>query len=35
MKRGAMIGAEVAQTHMPELEQMIREHAKALEQQKP
>jgi len=35
MKRGAMIGAEVAQTHTPELEQMIREHAKALEQQKP
>lgn len=35
MKRGAMIGAEVAQAHMHELEQMIEERSKALEQPKP
>ena len=29
------LGPKVAQTHTPELEQMIREHVKALEQQKP
>ena len=34
-KRGAMMGAEVAQAHQLELEQMIRERAKELDEAKP
>ena len=35
MRRGAMVGAEVAQAHSSELEQMLEERAKALEGSKP